>query len=361
MGHAGVRQVGLEPTHPFGHRDLNPARLPIPPLAQRGHNGSGAGVRFESHDKNHCLTDLRPAGAGAPAKKATETNVLEVLGTSALLLTGRSTLAEGNYMTAIQTLVSIAPEFESIRQRALVERALDSRNLLMYFQPVVDDRSRVVGVEALARIRTTDALITAADFLGSISGTDLMVRLDMRAFELACHAAALLVRDTKNPPYVSCNISAQTLAMPNVTPVLLGLIRRHQISPSQLCIEVTESTVMEAGIAELRLLHQAGVGIALDNFGTGTSQLTDLGALPLSCVKIDRWFAAALDESGGRFNLALTVLEMAQSLQVPVIAEGIETTRQWRAAKGQGLTLMQGWLHSAAMPFAQMMSLVQQG
>lgn len=281
-----------------------------------------------------------------------------VLGTSPGLLTEALSIPDDFSMTALLTSPPLDPE-SSTQSKAFVEHALNNRKLLMHFQPIVDERSRVFGVEALARIRVGDELVTAANFLGAISGTELMSSLDLRAFELSCHAAALLGREVENPPYVSCNISAQTLAIPNLTPVLLSLVRRHGVAPSQLCIEVTESTIMEAGVSQLRLLEQAGVGIALDNFGTGTSRLSDLGAFPLTCVKIDRWFTSALGESGSRFALALTVLEMARSLGVPVIAEGIENTRQWRSARGRGLTLMQGWLHSSAMPFAELLPVVR--
>ncbi len=244
-------------------------------------------------------------------------------------------------------------------ERALVREALDSRSLVMHFQPIVDDQSRIIGVEALARLRIgTDPrneLVRPSYFLESITGTPLIVKLDLQGFTLACHAASILGREISPVPYVACNLSAATLAMPNLSDILLEGLRRHGIAPSQICIEVTETVVLEAGWEQLRLLSQAGLGIALDNFGSGSCPLDVLRKLPLSCVKIDRWFTAALNQSGARYNMALVVLEMAKSLGVSVIVEGTEHAGQWRSARDHGVNIMQGWLHSKAMPLDQLL------
>ncbi len=246
---------------------------------------------------------------------------------------------------------------------ALVRETLDRRNLVMHFQPIVDDQSRIIGVEALARLRIgvdpRRELVLPSHFLESITGTDLIVRLDLQGFELICHAASLLARDTSPVPYIACNLSAATLAMPNLADILLDGLRRHGIAPSQICIEVTETVVLEAGWQQLRLLSQAGLGIALDNFGSGSCPLDVLRELPLSCVKIDKWFTAALNESGPRYNMALVVLEMAKSLGVSVIVEGTEHSGQWRSARAHGVNMMQGWLHSKAMPLDQLLVLLR--
>jgi len=248
-------------------------------------------------------------------------------------------------------------------ERALVQQALDRRNLVMHYQPIINDQHGIVGVEALARLRISvdprEALVLPSQFIDSIAGSGLLMRLDLQGFALTCHAASLLARDVSTVPYVSCNLSAVTLAMPNLADILLGGLRRSGIAPSQMCLEVTETAVLEAGWQQLRLLSQAGLRIALDNFGSGSCPLPILQKLPLSCVKIDKWFTAALSEPGARYNMALTVLDMAKSLGVDVVVEGVEHSRQWRAARDHGVHTMQGWLHSKAMPLGQLLVMLR--
>jgi len=240
-------------------------------------------------------------------------------------------------------------------QRSLARETLDNDNLVMHFQPIVDEESRVVGVEALARLQISeDEVVSPGDFLDAIDGTDLVVRLDLQALALSCKAAATLVEELGEAPYVSCNFSAQTLSLPEIAQLVAAVIDRHGVDRSQLCIEVRETAVLDADLGEIRRLREAGIGFALDNFGSGSCSLEALQELPLTSVKVDRWFTSSLDGRGNRYNLALTVLEMAQSLGVPVIAEGIENARQWRSARSHGLHIMQGWLHSKPMPLAEL-------
>ena len=240
-------------------------------------------------------------------------------------------------------------------QRSLARETLDNNNLVMHFQPIVDEDSRMIGVEALARLQISeDEVVSPGDFLDAIDGTDLVVRLDLQALALSCQAAATLARDFDDPPYVSCNFSAQTLSLPDIAQLVTAVTDRHGVPHSQLCIEVRETAVLEADLSEIHRLREAGIGFALDNFGSGSCSLAALQELPLTSVKVDRWFTSSLDGRGDRYNLALTVLELAKSLGVPVIAEGIENARQWRSARDHGLSIMQGWLHSKPMPLAEL-------
>jgi EAL domain-containing protein (putative c-di-GMP-specific phosphodiesterase class I) len=247
-------------------------------------------------------------------------------------------------------------------QRSLARETLDNDNLVMHFQPMVDEDSRAVGVEALARLQISeDEVVSPANFLDAIDGTDLVVRLDLQALALSCQAAASLARDTKNAPYVAFNFSAQTLLLPDIAELVVAVIDRYGVAHSKLCIEVTETAVLEADLSELHLLREAGVGFALDNFGSGSCSLAALQELPLTSVKVDRWFTSSLDGRGSRYNMALAVVEMAKSLQVPVIAEGIENARQWRSARDHGLSIMQGWLHSKPMPLDELSQMLTTG
>lgn len=246
-------------------------------------------------------------------------------------------------------------------QRRVVRNTLDSDRLAMYFQPIVDARNRPVAVEALARIVTADGEVhSPGKFLTAIEGTDLMVNFDRQALVLSCVAAQALARETHDHPlFVSCNFSACTLEQPGLAIRVLETIRQHNLAPSQICIEVTENAIFEAGVDELANLRQAGVRIALDNFGTGYCELSSLKTLPLSMVKIDRSYTAALDKSGSERALATTILSLAQSLKLAVVAEGVENGRQWRTARDLGLNRMQGWFYSPALPFDELLALLR--
>ena len=121
-------------------------------------------------------------------------------------------------------------------QRHLVRQTLDEDRLVMYFQPIMDLKNRAIGVEALARVRTkAGEILPPAAFLGAIEGSNLIVNLDRQAFELSCRAATLLKRTLPfQPMFVACNLSATTLAQPDLAHHVLTAIRSHDLLPSQL-------------------------------------------------------------------------------------------------------------------------------
>lgn len=301
-------------------------------------------------------TTDRPGALFAAA--ALDTSGVAVLSGVASMLAGNLCPGDGAARIGLDSELALAAEVEE-QQRELVRETLDDDRLVMYFQPIVDANNRPVALEALARIQTkTGEIVSPAGFIDAIEGTDLMVSLDSRAFQLSCRAAATLARGVPYPLYVACNFSAKTIAQPNLSKNVLDMIAYFDLSPDQLCIEVTETAVSEAGAHELSELHRAGVRIALDNFGTGYCELSTLRDLPLSSVKIDKSFTAALDKSGTEQAIAATVLELAKSLELTVVAEGVENSRQWRSARSVGIETMQGWFYSPAIPFDEVVSLL---
>lgn len=244
------------------------------------------------------------------------------------------------------------------RERELVQRTLDHDQMVMFFQPLVDADSQPIGVEALARLKTsTGDIVTPAGFIDAIDGTSLMVKLDGRAFEMSCRAAKILgQRFPGRHMYVSCNFSATTLREPNLAENVLTTICNQKLRPDRLCIEVTETAMSEAGTEQLEAIRAAGVRVALDNFGTGCTQIAGLKDLPLTSVKIDRSFTAALDKSGTERAIATMVVELAQSLGLDVVAEGVENSRQWRTARDLGIEKMQGWFYAPALPFDELLA-----
>lgn len=238
--------------------------------------------------------------------------------------------------------------------RNLVRSALSTGDLKMHFQQIVNHRGAVLGVEALARIRKGEALISPAGFMGAIDGTSLMVRLDAAGFEQACQLAATLrAHPQTEHMWVAANFAAVSLAQADFAESVLTTIERNGVDPSALCIEVTETAAFDAGnntIAALIELYGHGIRIALDDFGTGYSSLSHLRDLPLTSVKIDRSFTSALRRHGAERAITSAVKEIASSLDLNVVAEGVETREDQQAVLDLGVESMQGWLFARAIP-----------
>lgn len=239
-------------------------------------------------------------------------------------------------------------------QRNMVRDALDNDRVQMHFQTIVDANGATIGVEALARcIDNAGNLVLPMGFMDAIDGTSLMVRLDRASFEQSCQLAALLEMHPRTQHmWVAANFSAMTLAQSDFTDMILRTILDTGVSPTSLCIEVTETAAFEPGdsaIKSLTALHQAGLRIALDDFGTGYSSLSHLRDLPLTTVKIDRSFTSALLNHGAERAIASAVRDIADSLGFNVVAEGVETAADKAAVADIGVKSMQGWYFARAV------------
>ena len=254
----------------------------------------------------------------------------------------------------LATAVSIEAE-----QRNRLKRALESRELAMYFQPMVDaEHEMTVGYEALARIQTrSGTLLKPASFLESISSTALMWELDQAAFELSCQALAMLSRiDSEAIPYVACNFSSVSVNHPEFLPMLQYAVERAGVEPSQISIELTESAAFDVsarGNTHLDDMVGLGFKLALDDFGTGYSSLSHLRDLPISTLKVDRSFITKIRESPSERSIAGAIVNLARDLDFDVVAEGVENAEHLRHARELGFPTIQGWYYSGALSVAE--------
>lgn len=250
------------------------------------------------------------------------------------------------------------------RQRTMLRRAIDGDGLVMHFQPLVDSTTKeIVGVESLARCVADDGtLIGPPGFLDAVSGSGMIWDLDRKAFDLSCHAAAVLQRLMPDRDLLmACNFSALSLLQPDVVDVIMATIERHGLDPTRICVELTESAAFEAGPAGLKTLadlNENGVRVALDDFGTGYSSLAHLRDLPLSSVKVDRTFISQVTEHSSERSIAEAVVRLANDLGLSVVAEGVETSEQLDAARDVGFRLIQGWHYSAAQSLEDLVHLL---
>ena len=155
------------------------------------------------------------------------------------------------------------------------------------------------------------------------------------------------------PGTVAVNISARQFQEPGFLNTLEQVLGETRLDPRMLDLEITETMAMqnvELALAVLRQMREMGVGVVLDDFGTGHSSLSYLKLLPVTKVKIDRSFVRDVTRDAGDAAIVSAVIAMAQSLKLRVIAEGVETTDQLAYLKERGCHEIQGYLFSRPMP-----------
>ena len=246
---------------------------------------------------------------------------------------------------------------EAVRRldlKAALERAIANEALEVHYQPIVELRDgTVVGFEALLRWRDADGqFIPVPEVIRLAEETGLIVPIGRFVLREACRQALEWVGPGGAPLHVAVNVSATQLAEGSVTRDVRAALRQSGLDPSTLVIEITESTLIDdslAALRELRQLRKLGVRLALDDFGTGYSSLGRLRRLPFDIVKIDRSFVARIThEREGA--VVQSILEMAATMGLEVVAEGIETMAQLTALRARGCQRGQGFHFSRPVP-----------
>jgi diguanylate cyclase (GGDEF)-like protein len=241
-----------------------------------------------------------------------------------------------------------------------LRRALVLGNLELHYQPVVDLLSgEVIGAEALARWpHPRLGMVPPNRFVAIAEETGLAARLDQWALHRAVRDAGDMRRHgvLADKTYVAVNVSAPTLSSPTLEGWIDRQLEAGDVAPENLLVEVTESAIMSDASSAVALLHRLrsrGVGIAVDDFGTGHSSLAYLRDLPISVLKIDRTFVARLSTDPSSRAIAGTIIELARAVGVSVVAEGVETLPDAELLRGLGCDAAQGWLWSPAVPPAE--------
>jgi diguanylate cyclase (GGDEF)-like protein/PAS domain S-box-containing protein len=227
------------------------------------------------------------------------------------------------------TLTRLATEFA-------LRRAVERGELRLHYQPELDLTTRqITGVEALVRWQREDGtLIPPGDFIPLAEETGLIVPIGKWVIEEACRQiqrwSALGGRLATDLP-VWVNLSARQLGEPDLVPTIQDAIRQSRISPSSICLEITESALMEdaeAAAAQLDQLRSLGISLGVDDFGTGYSSLAYLNRFPLDVLKIDRSFVSGLGSDPESETIVAAIIDLAHALGLIVIAEGVETEEQ---------------------------------
>jgi diguanylate cyclase (GGDEF)-like protein len=235
-----------------------------------------------------------------------------------------------------------------------LRRAVACGEVELHFQPIVDlHDGRVHAVEALARWRhPARGLLPPCDFIELAEQTGMIVELGEHILDAACRTAAGWPVVGGEIPPVSVNVSSAQLRSPTFAAHVTGALARSGLPASQLVLELTESVAMASDAetkATLAALRALGVALALDDFGTGYSSLSHLARMQVDLLKLDRAFLAGIDEEAAQARLVGGVIQLAGTLGVPVIAEGIERQAQLERLLELGGHLGQGYLLGAPM------------
>ncbi len=226
---------------------------------------------------------------------------------------------------------------------------LARQELHLYYQPVVDIASRIIGVEALVRWQHPQrGMVAPGEFIPVAEQTGLILPLGQWVLETACRQ--LFAWSAASPTAeltVSVNVSARQLRQVDFVSRVLAVLADTRADPQRLKIELTESMLLndvEEVIQKMSELKAHGVGFSLDDFGTGYSSLAYLKRLPLDQLKIDRSFVRDVLTDPNDAAIARTILALAHSLDLAVVAEGVETSGQRDFLASNGCTAFQGYL-----------------
>jgi sensor c-di-GMP phosphodiesterase-like protein len=245
----------------------------------------------------------------------------------------------------------------------VLRAALKNGEFFVVYQPIVDLRTReLIGAEALIRWRRRGELVRPDFFIPAAEEAGLIRRITGSVVEMVARDAPRLL--AKNPRFhIGINLSVDDLQSPETVHLLSGLVRRTGVSPRNIIVESTERGLANVDLAR-ELFHRVrdlGIGVAIDDFGTGYSSLSQLETFAFDYLKIDKHFVETLDTEAPTSQVVLHIIEMAKSLNLEMIAEGVETEAQAEFLRSRGVEYGQGWLFGQPMAVDELLSRLAAG
>jgi diguanylate cyclase (GGDEF)-like protein len=242
--------------------------------------------------------------------------------------------------------------------------AVETGRLAVHYQPKLDMASGdIIGVEALARWRHPSlGFIPPWAFIPLAEETSLVATLGEWVLDVACRQAQGWQDQGLPAIPVAVNLSPRQFAHQPVVEMVTRVLKRTGLDPSLLELEVTESVLMERVdevVASLNELRSLGVRCSIDDFGTGYSALTYLAEMPIDAIKIDRSFIQRIDGEANGASIVGAVIALAHSLNLVVVAEGVETDQQLQFLDAHGCDQVQGFRFSPPVPAAEIVELIR--
>ncbi|WP_116472498.1 putative bifunctional diguanylate cyclase/phosphodiesterase [Zobellella maritima] len=246
-----------------------------------------------------------------------------------------------------------------------LRHALHQDELELLFQPQLDlEQEHIIGVEALLRWRHPQrGLIGPADFIPQAEENGLIVPIGEWVLATACRQAVAWQALGLPPMIMAVNLSARQFQHPSLVAQVADTLQQTGLAAECLELELTESLLIrdvESAIAAMNTLRSLGVSLSIDDFGTGYSSLSYLQQFPVSQLKIDGSFVGNLPAQPGAIAIVRAIIAMSKSLQLRVLAEGIETREQLNFLRSLQCDRGQGYYFSRPLPAAEITKLLQQ-
>jgi diguanylate cyclase (GGDEF)-like protein/PAS domain S-box-containing protein len=242
-----------------------------------------------------------------------------------------------------------------------LRRAMEAEEFVVHYQPIIDlATGEAWGVEALLRWNHPEhGLLDPDEFVPIAEESGLVVPMGEAMMEEACQRARKWKEEHPHiPPFVlSVNLSARQLVRPDLVETVEGVLRRTGFEMSRLSLDITETVYvrdLEGNTASLDRLRESGVTISIDDFGTGYSSLAYLKHLPAEVLKLDRSFVRELGLEAKDTTIARTIVDLAHTMGMEVIAEGVEIEEQAVLLREMGCDMAQGYYFSKPLPPEQM-------
>lgn len=255
------------------------------------------------------------------------------------------------------------PEFNArVAERLTLEnklrRALEQEQLVLHYQPKVDLKSNQIGgLEALMRWNDPETgLVPPWKFIPLLEETGMIIEAGAWALAQAMADYRDLQKNNLSPPRIAVNVSQAQLQRNDFVSTIERVVSGLGGVPGGLEIEITESLIMqdiEANIQKLHAIREMGVEVAIDDFGTGYSSLSHIAKLPINALKIDRAFIINMTNSPDDLSIVSAIISLAHSLNLRVVAEGVETNEQAKLLRLLKCDEIQGFLFSPGVPAVQ--------
>ena len=285
-------------------------------------------------------------------------NVSTILKNSDAAMYSAKAAGRNNYQFYTETMN--AESLQKLSFESKLRRVVEQNQLMIYYQPLVDAQSStVVGYEALLRWYDKEmGMVSPVEFIPVLEETGLISSVGEWVFETACQTIHDFSRKKGADIRISINLSARQFLQRNLVGKIKSTIEKIGISPELIDLEITESILMDDPENSQRLLSELskqGMRISLDDFGTGYSSLAYLKRFPIDVIKIDRTFVRDILTDPSDAAICEAILAMANSLDMAVTAEGVETAEQLEFLKDKGCKTVQGYYLGRPAPIEEAM------
>jgi EAL domain-containing protein (putative c-di-GMP-specific phosphodiesterase class I)/GGDEF domain-containing protein len=306
-----------------------------------------------SEEPSHVFTGC----SGIVLEKLVREKMTDTLMNASLAL--QHAQSRGNGACVLFTPQMREEEVNNIRLHQALRDDLQDEGFHLVLQPIVslNDEGTCQEGECLIRWQSRVLGFVPPDkFIGLAEDTGIIVPLGRWIIETACRELAEFIGRGAPPNFkLHINVSAIQLQQPDFSRHLLESIQRSGLANSNICLEITESVLLQDThhiVETLSYLRRLGLSVAIDDFGSGYSSLSYLHSLPFDCLKIDRGFVRDVMDDSKSEAIIASVLMLSRSLQVPLVAEGIETAAMADRLREMGCDLAQGYYYARPLPFA---------